>query len=131
MTKLWEKYYLMQGIGYKRSHRRCSVQRDVLNNLAIFTGKHLCWSLILWKTDTFHFEPFTLPDIQNELKSLNLNKATTHNNIPQNTPAKRGSYCYTLQLLFSNTLSNSEFAENLKLADVTPVFMKKDSIEKA
>ena len=121
----------MQGIGYKRSHRRCSVQRDVLNNLAIFTGKHLCWSLILWKTDTFHFEPFTLPDIQNELKSLNLNKATTHNNIPQNTPAKRGSYCYTLQLLFSNTLSNSEFAENLKLADVTPVFMKKDSIEKA
>ena len=131
MTKLWEKYYLMQGIGYKRSHRRCSVQRDVLNNLAIFTGKHLCWSLILWKTDTFHFEPFTLPDIQNELKSLNLNKATTHNNIPQNTPAKRGSYCYTLQLLFSNTLSNSEFAENLKLADVTPVFMKKDSLEKA
>ena len=131
MTKLWEKYYLMQGIGYKRSHRRCSVQRDVLNNLAIFTGKHLCWSLILWKTDTFHFEPFTLPDIQNELKSLNLNKATTHNNIPQNTPPKRGSYCYTLPLLFSNTLSNSEFAENLKLADVTPVFMKKDSIEKA
>ena len=131
MTKLWEKYYLMQGIGYKRSHRRCSVQRDVLNNLAIFTGKHLCWSLILWNTDTFHFEPFTLPDIQNELKSLNLNKATTHNNIPQNTPSKRGSYCYTLPLLFSNTLSNSEFAENLKLADVTPVFMKKDSIEKA
>ena len=131
MSKLWEKYYLMHGIGYKSSHRRCSVQRDVLNNLAIFTGKHLCWSLILWKTDTFHFEPFTLPDIQNELKSLNLNKATTHNNIPQNTPSKRGSYCYTLPLLFSNTLSNSEFAENLKLADVTPVFMKKDSLEKA
>ena len=29
--------------------RRCSVKKGVLNNLVNFTGKHLCWSLILLK----------------------------------------------------------------------------------
>ena len=36
----------------------------------------------------------------------------------------------TLQLLFNNAISNSEFPENLKLADVTPVFKKKDPLDK-
>ena len=30
---------------YKNSHRRCSVRKGVLRNLAKFTGKHLCQSL--------------------------------------------------------------------------------------
>ena len=33
-------------------------------------------------TDAFRFELVTLSDIQNEIKSLNPNKATVHNNIP-------------------------------------------------
>ena len=32
----------------------------------------------------------------------------------------------TLQLFFDKALSNSEVPENLKLADTTPVFNKKD-----
>ena len=36
----------------------------------------------------------------------------------------------TLQLLFNNAISNSEFPENLKLTDVTPVFNKKGPIGK-
>ena len=36
----------------------------------------------------------------------------------------------TLQLLFNNAISNSEFLQNLKLADVTPVFQKKDPLDK-
>ena len=35
-----------------------------------------------------------------------------------------------MQLLFNNAISNSEFPENLKLADVTPVFKKKDPLDK-
>ena len=31
----------------KRSHRRCSIKKAVLKNFAIFTGKHLHWSLFL------------------------------------------------------------------------------------
>ena len=33
---------------YRRSHRRCSIQKAVLKNLAIFTGKHLCWKESLY-----------------------------------------------------------------------------------
>ena len=32
----------------RSSHWRCSVRKGVLKNFANFTGKHLCWSLILW-----------------------------------------------------------------------------------
>ena len=35
----------------------------------------------------------------------------------------------TLQLLFDEAISYNEFPENLKLADVTPVFKKKDLLE--
>ena len=35
-----------------------------------------------------------------------------------------------LQLLFNKAISNSEFPENLKLADVTPGFSKKDLLGK-
>ena len=35
-----------------------------------------------------------------------------------------------MQLLFSDAISNSEFPENLKLADVTPVFTIKDPLDK-
>ena len=33
----------------RSSHRRCSVKKDVLKNLAKFLGKHLCWSLFFNK----------------------------------------------------------------------------------
>ena len=34
---------------YRSSHRRCSVEKGVLQNFGKFTGKHLCWSLFLIK----------------------------------------------------------------------------------
>ena len=33
----------------KSNHWRCSIKKTVLKNLAIFTGKNLCWSLVLIK----------------------------------------------------------------------------------
>ena len=61
--KLWETLYLslgghyfvnsFRGTGTRSSHRRCSVKKDVLWNLAIFTGKHFCWSLFLMKLQAF------------------------------------------------------------------------------
>ena len=29
------------------SHRGCSIKKAVLKNVAMFTGKHLCWNLFL------------------------------------------------------------------------------------
>ena len=36
----------------------------------------------------------------------------------------------TLQLIFNSAISNSEFPEKLKLADVTPVFKNMDPLDK-
>lgn len=66
--------------------------------------------------------------IQNDIISLNTNKATTDNNIrPKILGKKVETTANTLQLLFKNALSNSKFPKNLKLADVTPVLKKKDT----
>ena len=37
----------------KSSQQRCSMKKAVLKNFAIFTGKHLCWSLFLIKLLAF------------------------------------------------------------------------------
>ena len=37
----------------RSSHRRSSIKITVLKNFAIFTGKHLCWSLSLKKSKAF------------------------------------------------------------------------------
>ena len=43
-------YYLVSSNWLqKSSHRRCSIKKAVLKNFAIFTEKHLCWSLFLIK----------------------------------------------------------------------------------
>ena len=62
---------------------------------------------------------------------MNPNKATTHNNIHAKILRQSAEVtANTLQLLFNKALSNSDFPENLLLADVTPVFKKKDSLDK-
>ena len=38
---------LKKCVNSRSSHQRCSIEKGVLKNLAIFTGKHLCWSLLL------------------------------------------------------------------------------------
>ena len=82
-------------------------------------------------TNTFHFKHVMLSDIKNEINGLNPNKATTHNNIPPKIIWQSAEVTgNTLQLLFNNAISNSEFPENLKLTDVTPVFNKKGPIGK-
>ena len=72
-----------------------------------------------------------LSGIKNEIKGLNTNKATTHNNIsPKILRQSPEVAANTLHLLFNNAISSSEFPENLKLADVTPVFNEKYPLEK-
>ena len=34
---------------HRNSHQKCSEKKIVLKNFAIFSGKHLCWSLFLIK----------------------------------------------------------------------------------
>ena len=82
-------------------------------------------------TNIFCFKHVMLSDIKNKIKGLNPNKATTHNNIPPKIPRQSAEVtANTLQLLFNDAISNSEFPENLKLADVTPVSKEKGPLDK-
>ena len=53
LRRIWREFvrkkvrrYLCRISPFNRSNRwRCSAKRDGLKNFAIFTGKHLCWSL--------------------------------------------------------------------------------------
>ena len=72
-----------------------------------------------------------LSGIKNEIKGLNPNKAATYNNIVPNIMRSSAKVtANTLQLLVNNAISNGKFPENLKLADVTPIFKKKDPLDK-
>ena len=69
----------------------------------------------------------SLSDIEKELRSLNPNKAYTFKNIPPKILKGSREYCSDiLQKLFNKTLSNKEFPDELKLADVTPIYKKDD-----
>ena len=47
---------------FRSSHRRCFIKKAVLKNFAIFTWKHLCWSLCVIKLQTFRSLTFLKRD---------------------------------------------------------------------
>ena len=83
-------------------------------------------------TNAFRFKHIMLSNVKNVIKVLDPNKATAHNNIPPKILRQNAEVTANiLQLLFNNAISNCEFPENLKLTNVTPVFKKKDPLDKA
>ena len=95
-----------------------------------FVAPFIFRNKIIRSTDALLCEPVALLDTQNEIESLNPNKETTHKNIFLKTIRQsEQATANILQLLFNNALSNN--TEYLKLADTTPVFKKKDPLEKS
>ena len=79
----------------------------------------------------FSFQPISKFDREKEIQNIDLKKVTTKNTIPPkilkvscNTSAK------TLRNLFNECLITGNFPDNLKLADIIPVFKKKDRLNK-
>ena len=88
-------------------------------------------SILLFKRKFANQELFSFPSISKfdmkEIQNIDLEKATTKNTIPPrilkvscNTSAE------TLHNLFNECLITGNLPDNLKLADVAPVFKKKD-----
>ena len=82
------------------------------------------------------FEPFHFPRISsNELKKeiLNLNnkKATREGDIPVNLlNGSIGTYLLVLTEIINSSFEQNEFPNELKLADIIPIFKKKDPLNK-
>ena len=79
---------------------------------------------------SFSFKEASLSDIEKKLRNLNTKKASTFGNIPPNILRAIKEICSeTLAKLFNNTLLTSIFPTELKVADVSPVFKKDDTIK--
>ena len=83
-------------------------------------------------SNSFYFEQIGLLKIGNEIKNINTKKASSYGNIPPkilklfsivSSPA--------LKILFNESLDKCVFPEDLKLADLIPVFKKNDPLDKA
>ena len=76
---------------------------------------------------SFKFEAISVSDIEKEIKTINPRKATPSGNIPPKILKLSSDIAVnTLQKLFNESLSNCEFPDGLKLADITPAFKKKN-----
>ena len=74
---------------------------------------------------SFKFEAISVSDIEKEIKTINPKKATPSENIPPKMlKLSSDTTATTLHELFNESLSNCQFPNKLKLADITPVFKK-------
>ena len=77
---------------------------------------------------TFSFSEVNLNDIEYELEHLNPKKASTFHNIPPKHLKQTSDVCGpVLQKLVNDSISKNIFPDDLKLADITPIFKKEDA----
>ena len=81
-------------------------------------------------TTLFLFNEVSLADIEEELSNLNTIKSSRFKNIPAKIlKISRNSCSETLKALFNKTVLTGNFPNELKLADVTPVFKKENPLK--
>ena len=83
------------------------------------------------EANSFDFVPVTVNNVEKEIKKLNRNKATTCNTIPFKLLIQMSHIsAQFLHKTFNESVETGIYSDNLKLADITPVFKKKDPLNK-
>ena len=81
--------------------------------------------------DKFSFKPISKSDIDKEVQLINPKKASTSDSIlPKILKINSEVLADTLHNLFNDMLKTGNFPDNLKLADIIPVFKKKNPLHK-
>ena len=81
--------------------------------------------------DVFSFKTVDISDTEKEINNINPKKSTTSNSIPPKilkTSTKVSAS--VLHKLFDYSIEKSDFPQNLKLADLTPVYKMNDPLDK-
>ena len=93
---------------------------------AIFKYKFHPSILAIKNKISFSSKEVTISDAENEISNINHKKATTSNSIPPKVlKLASDSTIESLTKIFNKVLQTGKFPENLKLADITPIFKKK------
>ena len=83
------------------------------------------------KANSFDFVPVTVNDAEKEIKKLNPNNATTFNTIPLKMLMKTSNIsAQFIHKIFNKLVEPGVYPDNLKVVDITPVFKKKDPLNK-
>ena len=81
--------------------------------------------------DIFSFKTVDIGDIEKEINNINPKKAATSNSIPPKILKKSSKVSASvLHKLFNDLIEKSDFPQNSKLADITPVYKKNDPLDK-
>ena len=81
--------------------------------------------------NNFKFEPVSLSGIELEIRLLNPQNTTKHENIfPKILKPSSEAAVNVLHRLFNEAITEGVFPDNFKLADVTRVFIKDDPFDK-
>ena len=76
----------------------------------------------------FKFSEVELGEIEKQIGKLNPRKATTSNNIPTKLLKENSDICSTvLHKLINTSITSGTFPDQLKIADISPVFKKDDA----
>ena len=81
--------------------------------------------------ESFHFQRLASNKIKKEILNLNNKKATREGDIPVNLlNGSIGTYLLVLTEIINSSFEQNEFPNELKLADIIPIFKKKDPLNK-
>ena len=76
----------------------------------------------------FKFSEVELGEVEKQIGKLNPRKATTSNNIPTKLLKENSDICSTvLHKLINTSITSGTFPDQLKIADISPVFKKDDA----
>lgn len=120
---------------YKRKffYHKAQLALNIANPVELYKY-HPSITLITEKIDNqnkFSFKQVSLCDIVKKIKYINTKKSSTINSIPPKV-LKISSEATAIVLLnlLNGSLENGIFPYNLKLVDITPIFEKKDTLDK-
>ena len=85
----------------------------------------------LRKKDVFSFKAIEIGDIEKEMNNINPKKVAASNSIPPKILKQSSKVSASaLHKLFNDSIEKGDLPQNLKLAGITPVYKKNDSLDK-
>ena len=80
--------------------------------------------------DVFSLKTVEIGDIEKEINNINPEKATTNTIPPKILKTSTKLSAIVLHELFNDSIERSDFPQNLKLVDITPVYKNNDPLDK-